>query len=350
MTVRRASWPRLAAVALAASVILAAARPAAAEGEPSRVIVWGAGPAFEHAASVALSPWLVQVSEIDASPPPADAFAQAADRCRAHGARALVWFGRGGGGVALYVYDAQTERLLSRVVPQGPPFDEVSAAAGALSLKTLLRASAVAPEGEREAPPPAAAPSPSPPAAAAPPPDAPPARAPSPPARRLEVALEAGARTLGDAAEPRVGSAVRAFWGEADGPGVEIAGRVGRGRAVETAALAGRLHAGAVAASLRYRAGVGGAVVEPSLGATLHVASLTGVTDRGVEVGSGRVDASVDAGAMFGLRLAPRVTAGLEAQGSYLTRYPRYLVGGAPVLELSPVQGAVWLKLLVGVL
>src|SRR5581483_9342746 len=52
----------------------------------------------------------------------------------------------------LWLYDAQTDQMTVRSLSVSPPFGEASAAAVALTLKTLLRSTAIAPEAERPSP------------------------------------------------------------------------------------------------------------------------------------------------------------------------------------------------------
>lgn len=62
-----------------------------------------------------------------------------ADLARTRDARAVAWLSTRPEGVILRVYNAQRDRTVSRTLLARPPFDNASAAAIALSLKSLLR-------------------------------------------------------------------------------------------------------------------------------------------------------------------------------------------------------------------
>lgn len=62
---------------------------------------------------------------------------------------AVVWISRADEGYALWIYDRESDQVVARRLASGPPFDESAAAAMALSIKTLLRYSTVAPEQAR---------------------------------------------------------------------------------------------------------------------------------------------------------------------------------------------------------
>src|SRR6185437_6759100 len=163
-------------IALAFALV---ARPALAS--PRDVVLIGGGPAFQNAVSVALGAWSLHVVTTDAAAPPVDV-TRAAKEARVivdrYGAAGVVWIASRDHEHALLVYDAETDQLVSRVLSRAPPFDAPTAAAAALSVKTLLRSSTVAPLAERIG---------APAAESAPPPEAPvvvaPSRSPEPPAR-----------------------------------------------------------------------------------------------------------------------------------------------------------------------
>jgi hypothetical protein len=182
----------------------------------------------------------------------------------AHSTGAVVWVSVADGGSALWIYDAAEDRIAARALAAEPPYDDATAAAVALSIKTLLRHSRVAPEPERWA---AAAEGfgddlPPPPSARAAPVDAPdttadePAAPPPAPAPRadpagrlfLRVALDGRfRRTVPSAPEPRfsLGVLIRPFDGEllgvaldvASGPGVATDGRRFEGRLIDNEAM-----------------------------------------------------------------------------------------------------------------
>lgn len=333
-----------AAVALAGLGLAGGAR---AEDAP-RVVVAGAGATFAHAADVALGPWRVRVVEVDGPAP------HGKDEARAlgarHGAAVVAWFEGARGDATLHVYDTQTGETTTRTVAEGPPFDEVAAAAAALSLKTLLRSSKIAPEAER-----APDPTPPPPPPAEVPPTPPPAPARPPvdeaaPSDRLELAIGGGARTLAGAVEPRGAIALRGWVARGAALGGAVGVRLGPGRSVE-GALDGRLSAFTASAAGAYRLPIGAWSVAPGLGASLHATRIEGVTSpRATRVSEGRADLSIDAAIAVERRLGARFGVGASAGGSYLVRNQRYLVAGEPVLEVAPVQGFVELHVVLGVL
>src|SRR5262249_32563684 len=62
---------------------------------------------------------------------------------------ALVWVTGAGSDAGLWVFDLDTQQLIARRIERVQPLDAATAAALALSVKTLLRASTVAPPPER---------------------------------------------------------------------------------------------------------------------------------------------------------------------------------------------------------
>ena len=107
---------------------------------------------LESAVRIALDAWGIDIVVIDQGAPgstmPASAD-RARDVARENQAGAVVWIGRDDSGHALWMFDSQSGRVTARRLSSGPPFDDPTAAAVALSVKTLLRHSAVAPVVER---------------------------------------------------------------------------------------------------------------------------------------------------------------------------------------------------------
>ncbi len=146
----------LAASGLVLLALSALARDASA-AEEGRVLVIGGGPSFRDAVAVALNPWKLQVLPADL-PAPRGVMPRAAHEARALGQRfnvvGVVWVSAEEREYALFIYDAKTEQIVSRALDRGPPFDGPTAASHALSVKSLLRASTVAPPEERIGAPP----------------------------------------------------------------------------------------------------------------------------------------------------------------------------------------------------
>jgi hypothetical protein len=75
------------------------------------------------------------------------------DRARAvaadAGAEVVVWVSSADDGFAVWIYDAASDHASARKLDRAPPFDAPTAAGVALSVKTLLRGTQVAPPPER---------------------------------------------------------------------------------------------------------------------------------------------------------------------------------------------------------
>ncbi len=334
-------------IVLAAVVSAAPSTREARASEPSRVVLVGGGAELDRAARVALSSWNVTVVSADGLvPDAADAEGLAALATRFEG-RGIAWFARGTKGNTLYVYDATTKRTTSREISGSPPFDELGAASAALSLKTLLRTSDLAPPEERTN-----APAPTPPAPnVAPRPYRPPEDEPAARHDLLEGSVSLGARTLAASVMPRLGVSVRAFAGHATALGISARADFGTTRSVTGANIDASLSTfdGSVAARLRLVPG-SRVSVEPFAGLGAHLTHLSGTVKSSIEVSSERLDFSFDTGVFAGIRLAPRITLGGEVAAAWMTRRQRYTVEGTPVLELQPLQGSATLAIVVGLL
>jgi hypothetical protein len=163
--------------------LLALARSSMADPRP-RVVVLRT-PELVHALVVQLEPWDVEIAEADDMPP--HTTDQAAVIAEAHAAAALVW----ASGTELHVYDARTHEMFSRPLGQTLPLDPPAASSVALTVKTMLRSTNVAPAAkqiEQPAPTTTAKPSPLP---MAPAPNAPPVKKQTgpPPVAFIEVGL-----------------------------------------------------------------------------------------------------------------------------------------------------------------
>lgn len=335
-------------IALAAVVMAARPTRDAQASEPSRVVLVGGGAELDRAARVALSSWNVTVVSADGLVPDAadpEALAELAARFEGRG---IAWFARGTNGNTLYVYNATTKRTSSREISGSPPFDELGAASAALSLKTLLRTSDLAPPEERTT---ETAPSPAPPPPVAPRPPRPGTVEATAPHDLLEASLSLGARTLAASVMPRLGLSVRAFTGHTTALGLSARADFGTTRSVTGPSIDASLSTfdGSVAARLRLVPSERFSV-EPFAGLGAHLTHLTGTAKSSVEVSSERLDFSFDTGVFAGIRLAPRITLGGEITASWMTRRQRYTVEGAPVLELQPIQGSATLGIVVGLL
>jgi hypothetical protein len=134
----------------AALMALSVARSASAESHSVATVA--PDPQLAHALDVALAPWgtnITQVHPVDAQ----EAMPLPVDRARAIAldtrADVVVWVSREDGHFAVWIYDVATDQASSRRVAGAPPFDPMTAAAVALSVKALLRSTVVAPTRER---------------------------------------------------------------------------------------------------------------------------------------------------------------------------------------------------------
>jgi len=313
---------RLAALLGGVLALVAAASVAQASGGVALV---RPDPALEEAVGVALTPWAIDIIR-STSESPGSSMPAAAGRARAIaedvGAGAVVWISNDDG-PALWVYDLESHRVVARRLPSPPPFDDASAAAAALSIKTLLRHSAVAPVEERYA-----------------------AglvrqRQRHPRVRYESIAVARLRNTEADDVEPRLGIGI-SWWPAAlgDRVGAAMTAQSGPGIAIDEADLVGRFSDTSYGVSIRGRLALGGRFrVSPELGASLHSTTLDGaVISRDHRAHVSRANVSVDAAAGAQLRIAADVHLALRLGGSYLLRNQRYLVASEPVLTLPSTE------------
>jgi hypothetical protein len=143
-------------VALTLALTLGTLSARAKEG---RVVLVEVDPRVSDAISVALSPWGLRVTSLHGPVPGAEVGA-AAEGARTvasdQRADAVVWIAaprQANERSSLWVYDAQTQQLAVRPLYAAAPFTDTEAAAVALSVKTILRASPLLAEPDRpEAP------------------------------------------------------------------------------------------------------------------------------------------------------------------------------------------------------
>lgn len=306
-----------------AVAILAVATPARAQNN-RRIVVAGADGALVPALRAALEPWALELVTVDEDP--GTAMPAAAQRARAialaHDARAVVWVSGDAAGHALWVYDVADDRVDARPLASAPPYDEPTAAAIALSTKTLLLHSAVAPDELRLVPRGARAPTP----------------------RRVRFTSTASAhvrRTEAASVETRLGFGVW-WWPEAldDRAGFAVHAAAGPGTALDDPAFVGRFTAVTAGALAGYDVALGGGVrLVPQLGASVHWTALDGaVLDRGLTVHVSRANPSLDAAVELRRELVAGVGLGVRVSMSYMLRSQRYLVDGEPILDLPSVE------------
>jgi hypothetical protein len=367
----------LACLAMIAIVVVSATTQAA---ERPRVALVGVDAPLTRAAVVALSPWDVEVVvRRDFGGGDSATFEERARTlARDEGFGAVAWLSSTTtAGTQISVYDAESDRVVSRVVGGSPPFDDKTAAAAALTLKMILRTSVVAPAAERRAAA-AASTAPSPPAppasssTAAPPPppspsastaprDRPPPIEPPPPIdanrspmQRLLVELGVGARELASGTiDPRA-TLGAVFESRALGRwlGFGVAASLGTGADVRTSDVDARFADRAFALSLRVPFRVAPHVaIAPSVGPGLHWTVLDGVVGPArsalhVE----RFDFAVDAAVRVTWTLTSSLDVGASIDAVLLPRSQRYTIDEGTVLRFASFQPGVTLWLSAGVL
>jgi hypothetical protein len=321
-----------AALATAALIGALAASPPAARAEVERVVLIDLPPGVVAAVRTVLEPWRVEIVAIGA-PSPGPSMPSSAERAQAtitaRDAGAAVWLADDGTGTALWIYDADSQRTTARRLPGPPPYDAPTAAAVALSVKTLLRFSRVAPVEERAATAPAVAPPPPPPPAGRPP--------------RLELTARGGLRwrdtgqlrveprvALGLDVRHRVGGLALRF-------GADV--RLGTGEAIDDARFGG--HFGDVAGGLRLGVdlALGRLALSPWVGASIHATAIEGaLRPSGARAHASRVNPALDLGGAATIAIAGGARLGLEVALGRALRRQRYLVADEPIFELPTTE------------
>ena len=306
--------------ALLGCACLAAVRPAVAETR--RVAAVDPDAQLARAVEIALSAWGTTIVEVHLDTPGATMpIALEKARAIAEGAHADVamWVSAAEGGYALWIYDVASDHASARTLASSPPFDPASAAAIALTVKTLLRGTVVAPPPERFG-----------------------VDAREEPTWIFGASAGAAARSSASwTFEGRVGLHA-SVWPRALGGrwGTMLELESGTGLRADTDTFSGTL------TDTALRIGVGAriplardVVLEPSLGGGVHLVSLDGTVLAGATHASitsvdGALEPRVALGiALWGARLQLAPWMGL----SLLTRWQRFLVHGDSVLELGPV-------------
>lgn len=296
-----------------------------------RIVVLQPDEELLRAVTLALSAWGLQTLRSDAAFPSStlpEAVQMASHLAGQLDVEALVWVTRLEQGSLIWVFDAATGDLTMRRLSQSAPFDDAAAAAVALSVKTALRTTTVAPLAERLV------------SRNGMPAEHPEVRPTSPQTNRAAT-LELGAagRWLAPGAlalELRLASAM---WfrtqrdlgvslGLSWSPGLAIEGPEYTGRYRDSSAFGRACYQPVQTANFSTTIALGGA---------LHWTTLDGnlVAERS-ESGDHRVSASVDVEASVATRVAGPFYLGATLGGSYSPVYSRYLVAGRPIF--SPAQ------------
>jgi hypothetical protein len=274
-----------------------------------------------RAVSLALSPWDVETIKSDAAPPQPsqpEAVQVASQLAHRLEVEAIVWVSSTERGALLWVFDARAGDITTRMLAETPPFDSAAAAAVALSVKTVLRSSVVAPPAERFG------------------------AEPAPPKGEHVAALELGAGGYWVADQEtevrfELGAVVWLAAARRLGLGLELSS--GPGLNIEDAGFRGRYREVIAGAKARFRL-----IREPrvaadvSLGGALHWATLEGIlVESSIEKSVSRVNPSLDLETMLSVRIDGAAYFGAALGAAYTPTYRRYLVEGNPVFSPWPV-------------
>ena len=287
------------------------------------------------AVRTALTAWNVSVARIQAGDPGGtmpDATSRARALAEKHSGAAVVWISESQEGRALWLYDPRSDRAVARPLTAAPPFDEPTAAAVALSIKTLLRHSFVAPVRERFGP--------------------------------LEAAHAAPRIALGanlsaqmkrwQARDVELRLALRgeyyfSRWRRRFG--VVAAAQLGPGTRLRLNEFEGRYttSTGSLGAIAHF-APIDRWHLRPYATASVHFTSIDGTIQQdGAAARANRTNPSFDLGVSIGYALLPWlwIDAGMEASSAL--RRQRYLVAGQEVLELPRGEFAARLGIVIPV-
>lgn len=283
-----------------------------------------ADPELEHAVSLALSPWNVSTQVFHEAAPGTDlpgAARRAASLARTLHASVVVWVSPSDSGSLLWIYDSDRDEVSTRELAEAPPFSSPEAASVALSLKTLLRTTEVAPQRERFG--------------ASPPPVG------EPHFPRLTLRGFADVHYYsGTSSEVR--AALGGVWWFHPQPrrwGLALRFATGPGVAIQGENFSGRFRQPSASAALAFQL-LGKGLFANTLhaGVSAHFAELSGAS-QSVSASSTtlRIVPSLDLGTELDLAVGRGFSVGLGVQAMYLPRPERYLVRGETVFELSRI-------------
>lgn len=308
--------------AIVTLAVLASAVPAAGADSGSVALV-SPDPALVDAARTALVPWRIRVVTVQEPNPGADmpiAAERARDIASAHRVGAVVWLSESDGAHALWMYDIDDDRTVARRLTSPPPFDAAGAAAVALSIKTLLRHSAVAPPMERYAAKTIR-------------------RAARTPTRlHFESTVGVRLRSGGGAPESRLG--LGASWWPTQRFAAGVLLRSGPGMAVDEPTFVGRFSDVVLGLSGRMRFGIAPHLaLAPEAVLALHITDLDGAVlavDERAHIR--RINPAAELGVTAEWDVLDELSVGFRVGGAYLVRKQRYLVLGEPVYELPSTE------------
>lgn len=307
---KRARWLIVALLSwLAARAIVHAAG--------QQILVLEQGDVLARALRVALASWGSDVQRAGEADSPHTPRA-AARFARAHRAAALIWFERESSPPLLKIYVAERGEISAQPLHEAPPFTEEAAAAVALSVKTVLRNSALAPEAERSPPP-----------------------APALPLVRFELALGArSAPSANTSARPRYAAALALFepWWSRRRLGLSLEAALSQRADFEAPVARGSLSELWIAIGARGLLPLA-RILDLELAAAYEL-QRTRIEGQD-ELARGFSEARVNSGVGFGLaldfRVARRAFVAPRFGAHVILRPERYWVGDALVLELARV-------------
>lgn len=297
-----------------------------------RVVLLRPDAAWLRSAALSLASWSIDVVGEDIEPPQSEDERAAEERADALARRlradVVAWARDRDPQTMIWMYDVETRRIEVSSVETRLPFDDVGAAAAALSLKAMLRSSAVAPPSERRPP------------------------APPPWPGTLRVEAEAGGRWQQNSiSEPRGGLGL-SIWPRAlrERLGLGLIASTGPGAPVRSSSIDAQFSEVTFQASLRSRLHFGSQfALEPELGGSVHWTRFDGtVTLDDEPFQELRTDAALDVGLAADFLLG-NVMVGLRACAGFLLQSQRYLVGDATALGSGMVVGDVALRISAGV-
>lgn len=300
--------------AIVAGGVAAAGRPAAAE----RLALVSSDLELERATVTVLAPWgveVVAVTDQDLAQRMPLALDQVEGLARARAAGAVAWISAAPGEQAtLWLYDAASGRAMTLRLPTAPPFDPPTAAGVALTLKTLLRYSQVAPTAERYAIPP-------------------------PPPHRLGLEASAGVELRPAPAarsEARFGvtGLYRPWLGQS--LAVALGVRAGPGFAIDSPDVVGRYRDTSISLGLRAAVSLGHHLrLIPAAGMSVHIdgLSVTVPSDQ-ASASSDQLNPALDAGLGLEVEVLSHLRLSLMVGGDLRLRRQRFLVGDREVFDI----------------
>jgi hypothetical protein len=310
--------PWLAAALLALVAVL---NVTVASAGQRRVAVLRPDDELLRAISLALAPWGLEIVRSDAPMPGSsqpEAVRTARRLAQQLNVEAVIWVTSVEGGSLLWVFDVPGKDVTTRLLEETSPFDSAAAAAVALSVKTVLRESPVAPPenglGSRPA---------------------------DPSAKRVSaLELGAGGQWLADdAIDLRLELGGVLWLLSAQNLGVSVALSWGPGVRIDGPTYSGRYRELAAGAKVRVRlVRTQNVSLAVSGGASAHFATLEGTLSlEARESKVERVNASIDLLTSIDVNLSGAIYVGASLGGAYSPAYRRYLVGGRPIFSPWPV-------------